>query len=353
MEAAQELFRGLAAAGRSAVKMEEVVACPDCGGKRTSLWRRGTDRLHRMISEALPYHRCHRCHLIFLAIRPTEEESRGLYPDDYQPYHPQEDRGHLMNQPTTVERWLRRFENPFFRGGRRLVMKGLRRIIPDPLPAKLAVAYASAGLGGVLLDFGCGSDLFLNEARQKGWQTVGMDISPKVVELLRISGHCAHVVSPSAWGELADASVDVVRTNHVLEHLYRPRETLQALHGKMKPGGRLHVVVPNPQGISSRVFRSYWRGLECPRHVMHYSPEVLGRLLASCGFSGIQIVGERITKDLARSLGYLLCEHGWVEDRMVEQMKGEPLLNEWLAPFMWMAGHMGWGDRLHAFAIKP
>ena len=48
-------------------------------------------------------------------------------------------------------------------------------------------------------------------------------------------------MSPHVWDEVADESLDLVRLNHVLEHLYNPKDALRALRVKMNPGARLHI----------------------------------------------------------------------------------------------------------------
>jgi len=178
--------------------------------------------------------------------------------------------------------------------------------------------------------------------------TVGMDTSEAVVARVRASGHEAWLVSPAVWDRIPNASLDAVRLNHVLEHLYRPGEVMRLLHQKMKPGARCYVATPNPEGLSARWFGAAWRGLECPRHVVLYGPRTLRHWLQAWGFSSVRIYQERSTKDAARSLGFARG----LEVTEAEAMKFDALLNEWLAPLCWMAGALGWGDRLHAFAVR-
>ena len=51
----------------------------------------------------------------------------------------------------------------------------------------------------------------------------------------------------------------------------------------LKPGGIFYVLVPNVDSAEARVFRSYWHGLEMPRHLFHYSPASLKFLAESAG----------------------------------------------------------------------
>jgi len=141
--------------------------------------------------------------------------------------------------------------------------------------------------------------------------------------------------------------------NHVLEHLYEPQNVLSHLLAKLKPGGAIHIAVPNPYGISARLFRSRWFSLEAPRHLMIYSPAGLKRVLSVLGFVDIDVVHERTPKDFSRSIGYVLRDLKLVKPELVQGMGDETLLNSWLAPLLWLAGGKGYGDRIHAFARKP
>ena len=67
--------------------------------------------------------------------------------------------------------------------------------------------------------------------------------------------------------------------NHVLEHLYNPRETLTRLCSKMPQGGRLHLATPNAASATFRLFGKCWFPLDCPRHIVIYTPCAASRLL--------------------------------------------------------------------------
>jgi 2-polyprenyl-3-methyl-5-hydroxy-6-metoxy-1,4-benzoquinol methylase len=337
------------------VKTEELRACPHCQSRRLKDWCTGRDRLHGLSRQEFRYARCEDCALVFLSLRPLAEEAHKFYPEHYGPY--QAERA-ASSQATSQA------ASSASAGGRAgLVGKALtrmlnaldhrtERLLPDAVAAKVETYYQPPAAGARLLDFGCGSDVFLNSARARGWETTGLDFSEAVVRRVAESGHRALLMSPRVWDEIADESLDFVRMSHVLEHLYAPREVLGQLGRKMKAGAALHVSMPNPDGLSAKLFGSRWWGLECPRHVLLYSPGVLRRVLAESGFAVAETLHEVITKDCARSLGYLMADRGWLAGGEVEGMTRRTALAGALRLPAKVAAALGLADRYHTFARK-
>lgn len=331
---------------------EILVSCPDCGGTNLSLWRKSHDRNHRVSPQKFIYSRCRECDLIFLSTRPPESDAHKFYPVDYGPYQPASAPGGQAESAALKPRP----PGPFVkRTAQRLFHRlndATRRFSPDTVPEEINEFYRPERAGMKLLDFGCGTDTFLNQARNRGWETLGMDVSPQTIEQVGRSGHEAVLISPNSWEKVADESIDAVRMNHVLEHLYHPAETLTALRARMRTGARLHIALPNPRSFSSGLFRSRWWGLECPRHVIFFTPATLRKSLEAAGFSDIQVRQETITKDFVRSLGYLLHDRGLIEHKEVTGMMERQVLAEFLFTPARIAALCGVADRFHVFARK-
>ena len=83
-----------------------------------------------------------------------------------------------------------------------------------------------------------------------------------------------------------------------------------------------------------------------------YTPPVLRRLLAEMGFSDVGVRHERVTKDFARSLGYLLHERGWIGHEEAMRMKHRQGLAKLLFTPATAAAAFGAADRFHVFARK-
>jgi SAM-dependent methyltransferase len=137
---------------------------------------------------------------------------------------------------------------------------------------------------GTLLDVGCSSGGFLASLRNPNWNLYGIEISEALAEKARkLSG--AQVFG----GDVLEApfeseSFDVVTAFDVLEHLHQPKKTAERVWNWLKPGGIFYLVLPNIRSWEARTFHSYWFGLELPRHLYHFSPASLRRLLTFAGF---------------------------------------------------------------------
>jgi predicted SAM-dependent methyltransferase len=152
------------------------------------------------------------------------------------------------------------------------------------------------------------------------------------------------------WDAIPDVSVDLVRLNHVIEHLYAPRETLTQLRRKLRPGGRLHLATPNATSVTFRLLRRHWFSLECPRHIVIYTPQSTRRLLRMVGFGRVECFQEVLTKDVARSLGLLLEHRGWLDISAAVNMMHRRGLAELLFAPARLAALAGAADRFHAVA---
>lgn len=330
-------------AGAGTAAFEVVRSCPLCGSDRSTTWRVARDRLHGLSDRSFRYARCRQCDLRFLAERPTAAAAGSFYPPEYGPHQ-----ARAATPPAPASALGRMIAG--CRGGIAAVHQRLERLANRGFWRRYWRDYAPPAPGAVLLDFGCGSDKFLNRARKLGWQTVGMDFSARAIEQVRAAGHRGFVVGEAAWDELGAGRVDCVRMNHVLEHLYEPRETLRRLRTLLRPGGRLHVAVPNPESLSSRLFGARWFSLDCPRHTMLFPPRRLVTLLGECGFGDVRVAHEAVAKDAVRSLGYLLADLRLMRGERVAAMIDAHGLQLAAFPAMWLATAAGLGDRLHVFA---
>jgi ubiquinone/menaquinone biosynthesis C-methylase UbiE len=118
----------------------------------------------------------------------------------------------------------------------------------------------------------------------QGWRVTGLDISPSVVERIQsdlgldaLSGTLPH---PS----LEPESFDVVSMWMSLEHMHQPREVLEETRRLLVPGGKVLVAVHNVESAAFRWFGSAWSCLDLPRHLVHFSPATLSRMLEMAGF---------------------------------------------------------------------
>lgn len=320
-------------------RLESVSACPACGSRLRRSACVARERLYRLSDAAFRYARCGGCGVLYQSRRPVEADIGTFYPSYYGPYQ--------ANAATAPAALGRRWALPLRYVGR--LNRWLRTARPDPLPAKLHALYEPSGPGRKLLDFGCGSEAFLSHARGRGWDTLGVDFVPDVVAAVRRGGHDALTVS-ELWDAVPDGSLDFVRLSHVLEHLYDPRATMAALRRKMRPGATLHVATPNAACLTFQLLGPRWFSLDCPRHIVVYSPRSAARMLRRIGFTSVTTFQEVLTKDAARSLGYLLVDLGRLDHDRVMGLQNHRGLAELLYPLVRVAAGVGMADRFHLTA---
>jgi SAM-dependent methyltransferase len=76
---------------------------------------------------------------------------------------------------------------------------------------------------------------------------------------------------------------------HALEHVHEPLAVLREAHRLLAPGGRLVTALPNIDSLPFRWFGPAWFGLELPRHLTHFTPETLRRMLEAAGFRVVDL----------------------------------------------------------------
>ncbi len=192
--------------------------------------------------------------------------------------------------------------------------------------ARLRFLEGVAGRGR-LLDVGCGDGAFLEQARRRGWEVAGTEISSWA------AAHAAATLGRAVFcGELREAAYpeahfDAVTLWHVLEHVTEPLSLLEEVRRILKPRGVLIVAVPNR---NDRVMQAAYRLVKRRRpklfslrdrepHLFHFSAASLTRLVALAGFavawigpdSGIVEPSKRLVNGAAVVLSRLLHRFWW------------------------------------------
>jgi SAM-dependent methyltransferase len=159
--------------------------------------------------------------------------------------------------------------------------------------------------------------------RLAGWKVTGMDLSEEVVQRLRNDFGLTALVGSLPHAELGEHSFDVITMRHSLEHVHHPLDVLRAAHRLLVPGGKLIVSAPNIDSLPFKWFGRYWRGLDLPRHLTHFTPDTLQLMLARSGFDVGPVRMVRHT-DWVRRSAHLAARHTqappwqrWLRRRLV------------------------------------
>jgi SAM-dependent methyltransferase len=142
---------------------------------------------------------------------------------------------------------------------------------------------------GSLLDVGCGSGRFLAVARERGWKSAGLDVSPSAVRLAASASG-----APVYEGDLGrprppgQEPVDVVTMWDVLEHLTHPFAALAETPRWLRPGGLLVVQTQNVNSVTAAWMGRRWEQF-VEFHLYHFSSRTLRRALEGAGFEAVRI----------------------------------------------------------------
>ncbi len=240
---------------RSVVVLE-TINCPICSSPHPK-------KLFDVPSEPLEFGllfgiaRCETCGLVFTNPRPTESEMARFYGESY--YGPKH------------RRFLWPFEwvETFFRFRRVKNIEHFKKT-------------------GRILDVGCGRAQMLTLMRKRGWEVYGTEWTEESTHNARkILG--SHIMVGEVFNlELPDQHFDCITLWHVFEHTYHPRKILAEISSIIKPGGLLIIALHNFDSRMARFGGRNWFNFDSPRHLMHFTPAQLQKLLGEYGLKSVE-----------------------------------------------------------------
>jgi len=232
-----------------------VSSCIACGQPVGESWILGCRDLYLGTPYVVNYGVCQACGLIQQV--PVPVDTGTFYPHDY---------------PMHLER------GPLFSLARKLLIRGV---------------YFEPGAdltGATLMDFGCGDGSFLQSIQGKVGRRLGFEASPTQARLVGEHLGCA-VHSSLAEAEAAlEGSVDIITAHFVLEHLTDLHSVFRCWNRILKPGGIVHLAVPDIRSREARLFGRCWHGLDAPRHISFPDRDSMAELTAR---HDLRITGSR------------------------------------------------------------
>jgi SAM-dependent methyltransferase len=308
------------------IKDEVSENCPVCGNPAWSNFLSAPDRYHL---RRQPYYlrRCDSCSLVWLACPPAHEEMALHYGKDYY--------DGVSSAGETPDRWREQWE----------VIRRYKQ-------------------GGDFLDIGCSSGGFLRTFKGDSWRLHGIEIAPEMAERARLNTAGEIFAGDALSAPFAPASFDVVTCFDVLEHVHDPQGLLGKVMEWLRPGGIFYTMLPNIDSWEAKMCRSYWYGLELPRHLFHFSPRSLKRAMESAGFgqghietqrgSYLQLSTRYLYSDVLEKLGFAVqplakATQAPIPWRIVRKVMRLSVIN----PFGLLAAKCGAGAAMRAIFLKP
>ena len=177
----------------------------------------------------------------------------------------------------------------------------IRSIASDRL--KLLMQFRKEG---DLLEIGCATGEFIEEALRCGFKATGLDASDMYAEYTKQKG------LDIVHGRLEDPvflkrSFDVVTMFHVFEHIESPNEFLASLRDYVTDGGLLMVIVPNLASTTDRMYRFQHPTFHQADHLYFYDASTLSTIFSKHGFDVLSIESKEYPHHLFTSfIGFLV-----------------------------------------------
>jgi len=233
------------------------VPCPACGGER---------RAPAWVKYELSYVTCLECQTIYINPRPP--------PAVLEDYYRNSENYAYWNDVIFPASETARREKLFKPRAQRLVELCRRHGIT----------------GGSLLEVGAGFGTFGEEVKRLGFFTRFIAVEPTPHLAATCRGRGLEVLeSPIEQVALPEASVDVIASFEVVEHLFSPKDILQKAHRLLRPGGVMIVSVPSSGGFDVMLLKDKSSSVDV-EHLNYFNPASLARLFESCGFKTLEVL---------------------------------------------------------------
>jgi len=304
----------------------EATACSLCGqGDFQSVYS-GLGDLRHGLPGSFDVVRCLACGLVRTMPRPTRDTIAEFYPESYSDYA---NRPQLRTQLSLVRR---AFSLPH-----RLRFGDLEESPPRA--------------GARALEVGSGAGADLARLAAAGWETWGIEPSADAAAAAGLLPGVSRqrIISTTVEeAQLETGSFDLIRMSHALEHAHDPRLAIAQAAAWLRPNGLLRILVPNFGSLERRLFRRRWAGLDVPRHLYHFTPRTLKRLLEECGLGLRRVAPQFQGITLAASVELAL---DGVRGRPPSPVRRSPAYVAVL-PLGWLAAGFGDGACLDVLAAK-
>jgi 2-polyprenyl-3-methyl-5-hydroxy-6-metoxy-1,4-benzoquinol methylase len=235
--------------------MAHYVYCPLCKSGLISPALSVKD--YTVSSKIFEINKCDNCGGMFTQYVPSQEEIGIYYASEKYISHTDTQKG---------------FINKLYHRIRKRTLNGKWALIDNETNMK----------AGNILDIGCGTGAFLNVMKNRGWQITGLEPD----ETARKNAMKLYGISPLSSPEifnLQEKKYDAITMWHVLEHVHQLQEYLAQIKKVLTKNGKAFIAVPNYTSYDAVYYKEFWAAYDVPRHLYHFSPESMKKLVESHG----------------------------------------------------------------------
>lgn len=135
---------------------------------------------------------------------------------------------------------------------------------------------------GSLLEIGAGTGAFLHKAVVSGWSVTGLEPDEGARKIC-MDKYGLQTDAPEKLFELPPKKYDAVTMWHVLEHVHQLHEYMDQIKRVLKQEGVALIALPNYTSKDAQQYKEYWAAYDVPRHLYHFAPPAMGKLVEQHG----------------------------------------------------------------------
>ncbi|MCX5687440.1 MAG: class I SAM-dependent methyltransferase [Candidatus Omnitrophica bacterium] len=137
--------------------------------------------------------------------------------------------------------------------------------------------------GNKLLDIGCCTGFLLDEARNMGWDTSGVELSTWASRYATEKFNLKIYNMPLEKVVFPNEYFDIIIMQDTIEHLQYPRQALLEANRILKTNGILYINTPDIVSFTSKILKAKWWGIN-QFHLYYFSKKSLSEILNLSGF---------------------------------------------------------------------
>jgi 2-polyprenyl-3-methyl-5-hydroxy-6-metoxy-1,4-benzoquinol methylase len=137
---------------------------------------------------------------------------------------------------------------------------------------------------GTILDYGCGTGMFLGVCQLAGWTAYGCEPDSGAAHIAKSIGVTVFSDKADIKERLVGTQFDAITLWHVLEHVTDLNETLSFFRERLSADGVLMIALPNHRSFDADYYGEFWAAYDVPRHLYHFHKDTIQTLLSRFGF---------------------------------------------------------------------
>lgn len=155
-----------------------------------------------------------------------------------------------------------------------------------------------------ILDIGSGIGYFLVEAKKRGWDVFGTELTEDSIQICKEKGIIMHqgVLNPDNY---KPETFDVITSFEVIEHINYPKRELANIYQILRRGGVFYFSTPNFNSLE-RFYLSGKYSVVCfPEHLSYYTKKTISKLMSNDKFKKVKLTttGYSLTRMKERRKG--------------------------------------------------